>query len=342
MHIGIDVSALETGHAGRGTGTYTKELLKALHEIPSLTISEFIHTRSIPHDVDVLHYPYFDPFFLTLPAPGHIPVIVTVHDLIPLVYSHHFPSGLRGRIKWLLQQRKLRHTTAIITDSIASQQDIARLIPYPKERIYPIYLAPGKKFVPQSETVTHDMKKKYNLPEKFLLYVGDVNWNKNISGLIQAMEGLNIPLVLVGKAFLRDDLPEVQQINQEIKKRGLDSLVIKTGFIADGDLPAIYSSATVYIQISYAEGFGLPVLEAMACGTPCVVSSNSSLGEIAGPSVTVDPSDTQSITKGIQQALSLDRKQENKKLREWVEHFTWRKTALETSVVYKQAVGNHK
>lgn len=335
MKIGFDISPLTSKHAGRGTGTYTKHLLESLQK-HSETYQLVPFNGPIPSTIDLVHFPYFDPFFLTLPRNVHIPFIVTVHDLIPIVYKEHFPVGLRGNIKWFIQKRTLQRATAIITDSYASKTDIVQELHVPESRISVSYLAPGVEFCPVEKYVKEAIRQKYSLPKEFLLYVGDVNWNKNIPNLIKAISQSNIPLVLVGKAFLNSGLDEVKHINSVIEEYKAQKKIIKLGFVSQDDLPGLYSLATACVLVSVAEGFGLPILEAMACGTPCVVSSTSSLVEIAGPSVLVDPFNVNSILNGIKEALL--KKWNQKELISYAKQFSWEKTAGETLALYKKCL----
>lgn len=334
MNIGFDISPLSSGHAGRGTGTYTKQLFEALQQNSSITLISF--KELIPEDVDLVHYPYFDLFFLTLPRNQQKPFVVTVHDFIPLLYKKHFPPGLRGKIKWMLQKKSLLKAQAIITDSNASKKDIVDLLGINVSKVHVVYLAPGAEFKPQTEQEKIAIRKKYHLPERFLLYVGDVNWNKNIPRLIEAITTIDVPLVLVGKAFLNDTLPEVEIINETIKKYNLSNKVKVLGFVPREDLPKVYSAASLCVQVSIAEGFGLPVLESMATGTPCVVSSNSSLIEIAGPSVLVNPLDVDDISRGISDGLK--RTWNTNDLLKWSSQFTWKNTAEQTIQVYEKVL----
>lgn len=335
MNIGLDISPLTSSHAGRGTGTYTKQLLESLQKY-SETCILIPFKGDIPSNVDLVHFPYFDPFFLTLPRNIHVPFIVTVHDLIPIVYKKYFPVGLRGNIKWFIQKKTLQKATAIITDSYASKKDIVQALHVPESRVFVSYLAPGAEFIPADKDKKKFIRDKYSLPEKFLLYVGDVNWNKNIPNLIKAISQSDIPLVLVGKAFLNDGLQEVKIINSLIKECKAENTIIKLGFVPQEDLPLVYSVATVCVQVSIAEGFGLPILEAMACGTPCVVSSSSSLVEIAGPSVLVDPFNVNSIVNGIKEAVH--KKWNQKELMSYARQFSWEKTAQVTLTIYKKCL----
>ncbi len=342
MHVAINTSPLQSGHKHRGSGTYVRLLLEALRtHVPTIRITEFTSETNIPADIDCVHYPFFDPFFLTLPKKTSLPLLVTVHDLIPLAFPEQFPPGIRGKIKWEFQKSRLKKSAAIITDSQHSKKDIQSILPYDTQKIFSIPLAPDPVFKPiNDKNLLESLQQKYKLPSEFLLYVGDVNWNKNIPRLLEALKEIHLPLVLVGKAFLNEDIPEVQLINKIISDEQLNGRIIKLGFVVSEDLPSIYSLARATICVSTAEGFGFPVLESMACGTPCVVSDCSSLVEIAGPSILVNPLEVRDITRGIREVL-----QEKKQIRleeciQWAGKFSWKKVALETFEVYHKTTHN--
>jgi glycosyltransferase involved in cell wall biosynthesis len=336
IKIGYNTLPLTSLHAGRGTGMYTRSLLDSLKERKDILVTEF--TNTVPKDVDVVHYPFFDPFFYTLPLRKEKPTVVTVHDLIPLVFPSRFPRGIRGELKWQIQKMSLKQSSYIITDSIASKNDIERIIGFPKNKISVVYLAPHPRFVSQTKQKIIKNKETYHLPDTYLLYVGDVNWNKNIPSLLRAVSTLSVPLVLVGKAFLENDSQEIQEINTVIDEEHMNDRIYKLGFVPDEDLPAIYSGAEITVVPSIAEGFGLPVLEAMGCDCPVACSNVSSLVEIAGPSYKFDPTNTESITKTITELLSKDRKVAIEGYSDWVKQFSWQKTAEETVHAYTEAL----
>lgn len=346
MHIAIDITPLESGHKDRGTGSYTGRLIEALQRYESEhSYSFFTRGQKIPKDSDLVHYPYFDPFFLTLPLLKPRPVVATVHDLIPLAYETHFSRGIRGNLKWYIQRASLRGVRKIITDSAFSKRDIRSITGIPNDAIDVVSLAPADVFQPISDRgVLAAVQKKYNLPQLYLLYVGDVNWNKNVLGLLRAYRQVRrqvsgVKLVLIGKAFRQQMLNEVREINVLIQSLDIERDIVRPGFIPDEDLAVLYNLASVYIQPSFTEGFGLPVLEAFACGCPVVCARGSSLDEIAGPSIRVNASDVDSIGKGILQIVKLsDRKRVEliQKQLTWVRQFSWKKTAFETAKVYEK------
>ena len=316
-------------------GVYTKLLLEALKKDGTHTIMEFSGRQGVPKGADLVHYPYFDPFFLTL-NPTRIPFVVTVHDLIPIVFPDRFPRGIKGELKWQVQKYGLKKAKHIITDSEASKRDVARLIGFSSGRITPVLLAPQTGLKPVK-------KKAAGFPDRYFLYVGDLNWNKNVVGLLAAFAQVhqNFPethLGLVGSVFLREDVLEAQAAAAAVWSLGLDKVVHRVGRISEEDLAAAYTNAIACVLPSHYEGFGLPVLEAFACGCPVVCATGSSLDEIAGPAVRVNPADTKSIADGMIRAMNLPqaaRADMVKKGAQWVRKFSWEKVARETIAVYE-------
>lgn len=347
MKVAFDISPLKSAHQFRGVGSYTKNLLDALTklQIPNFSL-EPIKDGKIPSNSDVVHYPYFDLFFLTLPFLKNKPTVVTIHDVIPLIFPNSFPAGLRGKAKLLLQKKSLASVSAVITDSEVSKMDIDKYLDFPKEKIFVVHLAPGGEFKRLSLAKSNEIRTKHRLPEKFVLYVGDINWNKNIPGLVKACENIKTPLVIVGKQA-RENIndshhPENQDLVWLQKQVKGNKQIILTGFVPNEELAVIYNLATVYCQPSFYEGFGLPVLEAMACGCPVVASRAGSLPEISGEAaLQADPHATNSLANAVRRLIS------NKALRErlmkkgltWVKKFSWQKTALATYRVYDQISG---
>lgn len=352
IKIAIDTSSISEKYGIRGVGFYTQRLMEAFKKIPhdGIIIEPLELRRLSQEDLNqysLIHYPYFDPFFLTLPINKIKPAIVTVHDLIPLKFSNHFPKGVKGWFKWQVQKFSLKGSSAIITDSKTSKNDIMEITGINENLIYTIYLAADEEFKPMTQKKLKQIFQKYHLPESFILYVGDLNWNKNIPGLIRAFKGIHdqkkdLFLVVVGKAFLNKDLTERIAISRLIKDLKIEKQVIFLGFIPTKDLAALYNLAVCYCQPSFYEGFGLPVLEAMVCGCPVVCSQTSSLKEITGSAtILVNPHNHLDIRNGLKKII------ENKELKNklikigfrQIKKFSWIKTAKETLKVY-QTINN--
>ena len=168
----------------------------------------------------------------------------------------------------------------------------------------------------------------------------DVNWNKNIEGLITTIAQIKIPTLLVGKAITDNNLEPVKKISKLIRRLDLEDIVTRTGYVAEDDLVAIYNLATVTVLPSFYEGFGLPALESMACGTPVVCSKAGSLKEIAtGSAIFCDPADPADIASKIKLVVNLSKSQRETLANRSQKHsakFTWEKTAEQTVAIFKK------
>src|SRR3989344_2099875 len=134
MKVAIDSAPLTGGHGVRGVGTYTRELTQELEKLKgedSLIIESVDFRKTDLSKFDIVHYPYFDLFFHTLPIQKSARTVVTIYDVIPLIYPKHYPSGIRGKVNFFLQKYSLKNVDAIITDSETSKKDIARLLGVP-------------------------------------------------------------------------------------------------------------------------------------------------------------------------------------------------------------------
>ncbi|RLC34031.1 hypothetical protein DRH14_03830, partial [Candidatus Shapirobacteria bacterium] len=251
--IAIDISPTIDANSLRGVGFYTKRLVPALQQQIKKNLDyqnwtiDLVQQNNLDYQkYNLIHYPYFDPFKLSIP-PKKIPTIITVHDLIPRQFKSHFPVGIKGEIKWQIQKQRLKQTDYIITDSHSSKYSIHEITKYPLDKIYSIYLAADKKFkpIPQKSNLIKT-KKKYNLPTKFVLYVGDINWNKNIPQLVKSCLALNYPLVIVGSSATKTDVPQhpwtkdliwLQKKYAQLQKQNpKQQKLILTGYVDDQQL----------------------------------------------------------------------------------------------------------
>ncbi len=335
-----------TAHQMRGTGIYAKNLLLALDKISDLEIIS-VESSYLPKDVNLYHFPYFDPFFLTLPLWRSRKTLVTIHDLIPIKYPEHFPRGIKGELKWQIQKRLLTAVDAVITDSRSSKQDIEELAGLKSSVIYSVYLAPVPIFTKVvSETSLERVRHKFQLPQKFALYVGDANWNKNLPNIIKAITLTKFPLVIVSKAFTQKQdswHPWKESLLQARQLVDGKTPITKVGQIDETDLAAIYQSAQVLLMPSYSEGFGLPVVEAMASGCPVICSDRGSLPEVAGEAaIYVDPDNIEQIVQALVKVFAENefRYKLVKSGKKQARKFSWEKTARETFAVYKKVIDN--
>jgi glycosyltransferase involved in cell wall biosynthesis len=339
MKVAIDNSALSSGHKVRGIGVMVGEQIKTLeneaNKRKGITIEAFdFGTKSGSSKLrsdkfDLIHYPYFFPFSLTLPVTKPASkVVVTIQDLIQLVYPKKYPPGTKGKLNLRKQKDRLKDIDGILTISEISKEDIVKFLGVDPKIVKVIYLAPKDIFQKiDNEKLLNNVKDKYKLPDEFVLYVGDVNYNKNIPNLIKACEIAKLNLVIVGKSALaieeygvdlkqikgpRDwvrylfniphpELAHYKNILEEFKK---SKNVYRLGFVPEDDLAAIYNLASVYCQPSFYEGFGLPVLEAMASGCAVVASNTESLKEIAkDAALFVDPNDPKSLADNLRKII---------------------------------------
>ena len=343
MKVAIDTSPLFTGHESRGIGAYTKNLVEEFKSGKWDFDFIFFDGKNYSADADLVHYPYFDLYFRTLPLRRDKVRIVTIHDVIPLVFPQHYPAGIKGRINFFFQKFALRNVDAVICDSRTSKEDIANKLSVPKSKIHVVYLAASPSFKKiDDENFLNEVSKKYKLPKKFVLYVGDVNWHKNIENMLKAVKIAGCDLVMVGRALVDDNIPQTREANSLIGKMGLNKRIIKTGFVEDDDLVAIYNLANLTLLSSYYEGFGLPVLESMTCGTPVVASNIASIPEISKDNIFFcEPTDPQDIAKKIKEVFGLSPHKLSslsQKLQNESEKYSWHRVAAETVNVYRSVI----
>lgn len=341
MKVFLDSNPTLPDHAARGMGRYAHELKEALKKDKDVKLVDQKDTA------DIIHYPYFDLFFLTLPKRGSTPVVVTVHDTHPLIYPEDFPAGIRGNIKLKIQKKRLGLADAVITNTETTKKDVVRFLDISPDKIFVTHFAPNKKYtklkIAVGARVNFKLKiqKRYDLPEHFMLYVGDINYNKNIPGLLHAFSLVihrspTTNLVLVGKAF-QGSSTEAKNILQLIEQLHLDERVNILGFVPDDDLVKIYNLAQVYCQPSFYEGFGFPVLEALACGCPVVAGKTQALVEIAeGMATFADPKKPESLAEALN--LVLSGKNPVPVVENINKKFSWEKTAQQTVEVYREVL----
>jgi len=347
MNSEMKVAMVRPPHSGnstRGVGFYASRLFFALEKMENVRI-EWVNFSFNPlayQNFDIVHYPYFDFTFPTfLPIPGK--TVVTIHDVIPLKFPEVTPFGLRGKAVWPVQKKLTKLASEVITVSQTSKTDIEDCIGIPDTKIHVVYESADPEFFPASKKEIEAVKKKYHLPEKFVLYVGGVNKNKNLPILAKACVDSDLPLVLIGKSMLGEGIVsghvESQPFEELMKIIKNSSSVVRIGFTQTEELRAIYSCATVYVQPSIYEGFGLPVVEAMSCGCPVICGENSSLGEIGkGAAIFADITSPQTLSEKITEVFNFSKNERErvvKKSLKRAKDFSWDKAARETVEVYE-------
>jgi alpha-1,3-rhamnosyl/mannosyltransferase len=378
LRIGIDISR-SLGEAA-GAGVYAKNLVQGLSRIdgeneyilypffPGCFPPEFrsatapdapnfrIHYAAYPEavvrrfwaknegdprrllgDVDLVHSTAF-----TTPQAHPGKLVVTILDLIFLTHPQFHEEA--NRVYCLEETIKaVSSADHLIAISRHTKNELMRFFNVPKERITVTPLAAAEIFRPEGEGDEEVLRERYGLSSEYVLFVGSFEPRKNLRGLLQAFailpEGLRRthPLVLAGgRGWLTEDLPAF------LEGLGLGPDAVRTlGYVPSADLPILYRGASVFVYPSFAEGFGLPVIEAMACGTPVLTSPVDALLEVGGNAVLYsDPNRPESISEGLLSLLQDGRTRESflKKILNQAALFSWEETALRTCEVYKKAL----
>lgn len=366
--IGIDASRA-AGTRRTGTETYSLELIKALARLASADCrlrlytprppqptdwpaSAHVETRLIPwprlwthlrlaaelrqHPPDGLFVPAH-----VLPLYCPVPAVVTVHD----VGYRHYPQAHRPFDRWYLDWTTRRHSRVahhIIADSIATKQDLVDFYGVEPERVTVVYLGRDETLARVTDgQIIAQTKARYHIRGDYLLYLGTLHPRKNLLRLLEAfriaissLQNEDLKLVIAGKqGWLYNEIYE------RVQRLGLMERVIFPGFIAAEAKAALLSGALAYVFPSLYEGFGLPVLEAMACGVPVLTGNRSSLPEVAGTAaLLVDPHNTAKIADGLIQLIT--KAEVRHRLIEQgyrqVERFSWQKAATQVWAVLER------
>lgn len=248
--------------------------------------------------VDVVHGTDF-----VLP-PTKAKTLLSIHDFAYIIHPETAPPELRRYLGGVVP-RNVRRADHIHVNSRATKADMERLLGTVPAKSTIVYSGSGGDFYPRPAAEIAEMRQRLGLPERYLLNVGTVQPRKNVERLIEAFGQLPVelrsqPLVIGGK---RGWLAE--PIYAAVQRHGLEQAVIFLDFVSDSDLPKLYSGATAMVYPSLYEGFGVPIVEAQACGTPVITSTISSLPEIAGnAALLVDPHDTAALTAALQTILT--------------------------------------
>mgnify|MGYP005832136239 CR=1 FL=1 len=267
--------------------------------------------------------------------------VLTVHDLAFRFYPETFTS-LNRWFQLLTMGTFLARAHAVIALSQNTKRDVMQLYGIDESKITVVYGGVNPRFQPASTSEVERVRTRYHLPERDILFVGSIEPRKNLKSLLAAFSAVKqqrevidpVKLVIAGKkGWLYADF------FQQLRTSGLDGEVILPGFIADEDLPALYSAADVFVFPSWYEGFGLPVLEAMACGAPVICSNVSSLPEVVGEAaLMVAPDDIRGLSQAISRTLTdaaLRQELIGRGLRQAAQ-FTWEKAAQQTLMIYEE------
>ncbi len=368
MRIGIDISIVPYG---RGVSNYIVQLLTACLKLsseneyklfcnsfkpctlPSALSNFSIKTTRIPQrilsffwldlgfpriewllgDIDLFHSPAHSPVYALCPPAKRW--IVTVHDLFTFKLNY---AEKTQRKEWKILKRMERKAAHVIAVSHSTKKDLLELVPSLESRVTVIHEGVSENFKVIENYFP--IIEKYNIIAPYILYIGSAGANKNLQRLLIAFshiyKKIDHNLVLVGDFKWR-----YQPIIEWVRKNGMEHRVIFPGFVPDKDLPALYTGADVFLCPSLYEGFGLTVLEAMACGTPVITSNISSLPEVAGDSALYcDPYNVDDISQAlihVSQDSDLRKRLIEKGVQRAV-NFSWVLTAKQTLDVYRKAL----
>lgn len=269
--------------------------------------------------------------------------VVTIHDVAVFKRPEGFNSNF---VKWyrFLLPRLAKKARRLVTVSEFSKTELVECLKISPEKVVPIYNGVGDIFKPHSQDSQREFIAKNGLPERYVLALGSRAKNKNFLGLLKAWELLvredkmqDISLVIAGGTASTLQADEISVLLSKLPN------VHDAGYVTDETLPLLYSSAEAFVFPSFYEGFGLPPLEAMACGTPVVVANTASLPEVVGDAgVYVNPYDVEDIARGIYKVLIDMQLQSNlsSKGLERAKQFTWKKTAKETFQVFEEVASD--
>jgi glycosyltransferase involved in cell wall biosynthesis len=370
LTIGIDTSRASVERQ-TGTERYSRRIIEELHDqgvdqrfrlylnqrqplslpqragteqrlipFPRLWTHLRLSTELARHPVDVLFIPAH-----VVPPVHPRATVVTIHDLGYLHEPDAHTDWSRRYLDWSTRWsvRAARHVIAI---SEATKHDLIERYRVPEERISVVYHGVDERFRPAdvAEMARSCGKLGLGTDEQFILFVGTLQPRKNLVRLIEAFETIaddepNLKLVLAGRRGWKTD-----EIDHALATSRHRARILLPGHVSDADLPALYSSATVVALISLYEGFGLPALEAMACGAPVLVSDRGSLPEVAGDAaVIVDPLDVREIVAGLRHLMDLaDRKRRVTRGRQHASRFTWEQAGRDTLEILINAYSPRK
>lgn len=286
--------------------------------------------------LDLLHVPFY-----YLPPGAPHPSVVTIYDCRFLRYPETYPwaraAFMRRVVPW-----SLRRATRVVTISEFSRRELVELVGLDPASISVTLLAARADFRPESDPARlAGVRARYRLPERFILSTSTLEPRKNLTRVVEAFgelrrRGIAEALVLAGVRYFG-----TRDLERAITRHGLADVVHVPGYIDDSDMAALYTLAQVFIYPSLYEGFGIPPLEAMACGTPVVASNTTSIPEVVGDAACqVAPDETGSIAAGL--ARVLDNPSYAAELRERgfarARAFSWERTARETLSIYRDVI----
>ncbi|MFQ6102354.1 MAG: glycosyltransferase family 4 protein [Anaerolineae bacterium] len=331
-------------HVSRGVPPATQSLKPETGNLRKVWFEQIAFPRACRRlGADVAHVPYWAPPLVPL-----VPTVVTIHDLIPLLLRE-YRGGPLVRLYTVLVSTTAQSAALVLTDSEASRRDVIAHLELPAERVRVVYLAADERYTPlPGEACPEPLEgSQRGVPKRYVLYLGGFDVRKNVATVLSTYRwvgpaiGGECPLVIAGRLPERDT-PFTPDPRRLAREQGVDERFVRfIGFVDEADKPALYQGAAAFIFPSRYEGFGLPVLEALACGTPVVGSDVSSIPEVVGDAgVLLPPDDAEGMAGALIQ-LAIDEKFRaalSRRALAQAARFSWERTAREMLVAYRDVV----
>ena len=267
--------------------------------------------------------------------------VVTIHDLAFHLYPEQYP-GAKQRYLRLMTRLSVQRAARVIAVSEATRQDVIRLYGARPDKVVTVPNGMSGGYLPLPADEVEAFRARQGLPERFILFVGTLQPRKNLETLLRAYaqvaDVIGWELVVVGATGW-----SYAPIFETARSLGLAERVRFAGYVAGEELPLWYNAAGMFVYPSLYEGFGLPLLEAMACGTPVIAADTSSLPEVVGDAgLLVDPRDVDALTQAIHSLAGSETRREELRLRgrQRASAYSWRRTAEETLAVYRDVMGD--
>lgn len=373
MRILVDTRHLNTNKPS-GVGEYTIQLLHALFDIdkkneyvlvssgkkkPDLSLLKAAKSIHIPTpnkllnlQTLLLHHPVinwnsreaidlvFLPNLNIATLPSDIPTVLTVHDLSWKLYPKFYSRKMQLWHKATRPQQLIDQAAAIIAPSDSTSEDLQAHMGVEENRVHTINHGFDKRFTPTMRAQDHGVRGRLKLPKQFALHVGTIEPRKNLITLVEAVKAYrektrnDLHLVLAGSWGWRS-----HSLRRRLWKNDTNGWVHVIDYVPSGDLPALYRSASVTVCPSIYEGFGLPALESMACGTPVIATHTSSLPEVvADAGILIDPYNSADISSALEHLLGSNmlRTRLSEKGLERAKLFSWRRSAQETLNIFEK------
>lgn len=359
MNIALDMSFAKGVSLTRGIGRYSKQLIESLSQVGEKHSFFYFYpdtsTEAIPiktqiqrfvqqNQIDLFHvlspFEFFNQEMMNRDHFGHVKVAVTLYDIIPLLFENEYLHHPDFKAFYMRILNFIRSCDIIFAISESTKKDAVRSAGIPAEKIHVIMAGIDDRFKPEPIPQPEMLRRRYGIHKPYIMCTGGMDFRKNTDRLLEGFALANAQLQSSYQLVLCCNITDEdrKRITAHSNRLGMGQDVILTGFISDEELLILYQNAALFVFPSLYEGFGLPVLEAMACGIPVVTSNNSSLAEIAeDAAVLVNPYQSHDIARGIVSVLQDSQLQTDLVLRGVAQaaKFHWNYTAQKAITGYE-------